>query len=202
MRSLPVESASEATAPHQPSNVRQRCRAFQGAPKPWTNLCASCLSIPRWNDWHLMRVEAEAQRKEAWKKRQAEMKNSQCFTAHNIQSCGQTALRHGLGVWPLCVMATTFGSFWRHSWFVFKTQKGQWLCVCVCSLKAGWVWMGILLFGKEGDSKYLFIQINVSPPLRLKHELKRELTGPMTAERENLAHIRCRFVRTQRVGIR
>ena len=146
MRTLPVESASEATAPHQPSNVRQRCRAFQGAPKPWTNLCASCLSIPRWNNWHLMRVEAEAQRKEAWKKRQAEMKNSQCFTAHNIQSCGQTALRHGLGVWLLCVMATTFGSFWRHSWFVFKTQKGQWLCVWVCSLKAGWVWMGIYIY--------------------------------------------------------
>ena len=59
----------------------------------------------------------------------------------------------------------------------------------------------MILFGKEGDSKYLFIKINVSPPLRLKHELKHELTAPMTADTVNLALIRCRFVRTQRVSI-
>ena len=55
------------------------------------------------------------------------------------------------------------------------------------------------LFGKEGEAKYFFIKINASPPLRLKHE--HELTGPMTAERVNLALLRCRFVRTQRVGM-
>lgn len=109
--------------------------------------------------------------------------------------------------WFRCLAALCDGD---HFWKLLEallvcfqdSKRTMIVCVWVCSLKAGWVWMGILLFGKEGDSKYLFIQINVSPPLRLKHELKRELTGPMTAERENLAHIRCRFVRTQRVGIR
>ena len=98
--------------------------------------------------------------------------------------------------------------FWKllEALLVCFQDSKRTMIVCVSLFAKSWMgldgYIYILLFGKEGDSKYLFIQINVSPPLRLKHELKRELTGPMTAERENLVHIRCRFVRTQRVGIR
>ena len=142
MRTLPVESASEATAPHQPSNVRQRYRAFQGAPKPWTNLFASRLSIPRWNDLHLMRVEAEAQRG-----RKHEKKDKRKWRTLSV------SLPTTFVLWPNCLRAwfrflaalCDGDNFWKllEALLVCKTQKGQWLsarvCVCVSLFAKSWL---------------------------------------------------------------